>query len=221
MRIFLNGGGSGTKTVKVNQRLNEIIDHTKPILYIPLAMNKEKYDSCYEWITEELKNIKVPYIEMVRDTSELSSKVLDNYSLIFIGGGNTFKLLFDLKESNSFEKIKQYVNNNGLIFGGSAGTIIFGEDLESCMLDDKNEIDLKDIKGFDVLNGVSFLCHYTNKTIEKDNESTRYLLELSKRKKIIALPEEVTLFINDNKLEVIGTRPYYLFDKGIRKKINI
>lgn len=221
MRIFLNGGGSGTKTVKVNQRLNEIIDHTKPILYIPLAMNKEKYDSCYEWITGELKNIKVPYIEMVRDTSELSSKVLDNYSLIFIGGGNTFKLLFDLKESNCFEKIKQYVNNNGLIFGGSAGTIIFGEDLESCMLDDKNEIDLKDIKGFDVLNGVSFLCHYTNRTIEKDNESTRYLLELSKRKKIIALPEEVTLFINDNKLEVIGTRPYYLFDKGIRKKINI
>lgn len=221
MRIFLNGGGSGTKTVKVNQRLNEIIDHSKPILYIPLAMNKEKYDSCYEWITGELKNIKVPYIEMVRDSSELSSKVLDNYSLIFIGGGNTFKLLFDLKESNCFEKIKQYVNNNGLIFGGSAGTIIFGEDLESCMLDDKNEIDLKDIKGFDVLNGVSFLCHYTNRTIEKDNESTRYLLELSKRKKIIALPEEVTLFINDNKLEVIGTRPYYLFDKGIRKKINI
>lgn len=221
MRIFLNGGGSGTKTVKVNQRLNEIIDHSKPILYIPLAMNKEKYDRCYEWITGELKNIKVPYIEMVRDTSELSSKVLDNYSLIFIGGGNTFKLLFDLKESNCFEKIKQYVNNNGLIFGGSAGTIIFGENLESCMLDDKNEVDLKDIKGFDVLNGVSFLCHYTNRTIEKDNESTRYLLELSKRKKIIALPEEVTLFINDNKLEVIGTRPYYLFDKGVRKKINI
>lgn len=221
MRIFLNGGGSGTKTVKVNQRLNEIIDHTKPILYIPLAMNKEKYDRCYQWITEELKNVKVPYIEMVRDTSELSLKKLDDYSLIFIGGGNTFKLLFDLKESNCFEKIMQYVNNNGLIFGGSAGAIIFGQDLESCILDDKNEVDLKDIKGFDVLNGVSFLCHYTNRTIEKDNESTRYLLELSKRKKIIALPEEVTLFINDNKLEVIGTRSYYLFDKGIRKKINI
>jgi len=89
------------------------------------------------------------------------------------------------------------------------------------MLDDLNEVGLKDIKGFDVLNGISFLCHYTNITLEKDQESTRYLLELSKRKKIVALPEEDTLFISNDKVDVIGTKPYYVFDRGVKRKIKV
>lgn len=218
MRIFLNGGGDGVKTIEANIRLNEVIDHTKPILYIPLAMTSDKYDNCYKWIIEELKDVNIPYIDMVRSKEELELKELNNYSAIFIGGGNTFKLLHDLKYNNNFNKIKEYINNNGIIFGGSAGTIIFGLDLESCMLDDDNNIDLKDITGFDVLNGISFLCHYTNRTKVKDDLSTKYLKRLSLRKKIIALPEEDTLFINDDKLELIGNKPYYLFDKGKRIK---
>ena len=220
MKIFLNGGGAGYKTKEANKRLNSIIDHTKPILYIPLAMTEDKYDSCYEWITGELKNVKVPHIEMIRSVEELSKKAFDDYSAIFIGGGNTFKLLFDLKQNGIFDKIKKYINNNGIIFGGSAGTIIFGEDLESCYLDDTNEVQLTDISGFNILNGISFLCHYTNRTTEKDAESTKYLLELSKRKKIIALPEEDTLYINDDKIEVIGNRPWYIFESGRRIEMN-
>ena len=220
MRIFLNGGGAGDKTILANKKLNEIIDHTKPILYIPLAMEEDKYDSCYEWITGELKEVKVPHIEMVRSVKELTEKIFDNYSAIFIGGGNTFKLLSDLKQNDIFERLMIYIENDGILFGGSAGTIIFGEDLESCYLDDTNEVELKDIRGFNVLNGVSFLCHYTNRTKEKDEESTKYLLELSKRKKIIALPEENTLYINDDKIEVIGNRKWYIFESGRRIEMN-
>lgn len=42
-----------------------------------------------------------------------------------------------------------------------------------------------------------------------------FLLELSLRKKAVALPEEVTLFVNDDKVEVIGNRPFYLFEDGV------
>lgn len=220
MKIFLNGGGAGYKTVEANRKLNDVIDHRKPILYIPLAMEEDKYDSCYEWIIGELKDVKAPHIEMVRSVEELSSKNLEDYGVIFIGGGNTFKLLSNLKQNDIFEKINNYLKNDGIIFGGSAGTIIFGEDLESCYLDDDNDVKLEDIKGFDILNGISFLCHYTNRTVEKDTESTKYLLELSKRKKIIALPEEDTLYINDDKIEVIGNRPWYIFENGSRTEMN-
>jgi len=220
MRIFLNGGGAEDKTKEANKKLNSIIDHTKPILYIPLAMTKDKYDSCYEWIMGELKEVKVPHIEMIRSVEELSEKAFDNYSAIFIGGGNTFKLLTELKQNSIFDRIKDYINNNGIVFGGSAGTIIFGEDLESCFLDDSNDVQLTDINGFNILNGISFLCHYTNRTAEKVAESTEYLLELSKRKKIIALPEEDTLYINDDKIEVIGNRPWYIFENGRRIEMN-
>lgn len=215
MKVFLCGGGAGMQTMEANKRLNEVIDHSKPCLYIPLAMEQEMYNSCHEWIKGELKNVDIPYIEMVRSAEELTTKNLNDYSVIFIGGGNTFKLLSELKESGAFQKIKEYLENDGVAFGGSAGAIIFGEDLEACQLDDANEVNLKETNGFDVLNGISLLCHYTNRTAEKDERSKQYLLEISKHRKVVALPEEVTLFVNEDSIEVIGDRPYYFFENGV------
>lgn len=214
MRIFLCGGGDGSQTTNTYNKLNEIIDHTKPLLYIPLAMESDKYSSCYEWITNELKDINIPSIEMIYQASEITNKNLEDYCAIFIGGGNTFKLLKDLKISGAYEKIQEFINNNGIIFGGSAGAIIFGKNLKSCALDDDNAVNLKDISGYDVLNGYSILCHYTNRTKEKDAESKEYLLNLSKEEKVVALPEEDTIYVNDDNIEVIGNRPYYIFDKS-------
>ena len=109
MRIFLCGGGCGQQTVDANKKLNEVIDHNKPILYIPLAMPSERYPSCYEWIKDELKGVDVPNIDMVVSGADLFNKNLENYSALFIGGGNTFKLLKDLKDSGSSEKIKIFI----------------------------------------------------------------------------------------------------------------
>ncbi|MBD5093292.1 MAG: type 1 glutamine amidotransferase-like domain-containing protein [Subdoligranulum sp.] len=214
MKVFLCGGGAGTQTMEAYKRLNEVIDHSKPCLYVPLAMEQRKYAGCYEWIKEELKNVDIPYIEMVNSADELAAKNMSDFSVIFIGGGNTFKLLHDLKTSGAFEKIEEYLDGDGLVFGGSAGAIIFGKDLEACRLDDANEVNLRDTNGFDVLNGTSILCHYTNQTAEKDEENRRSLLEISKYRKVVALPEEVTLFLNGENIEVIGNRPYFYFKNG-------
>ena len=220
MKVFLCGGGAGIQTIEANKRLNEVIDHSKPCLYIPLAMEQEKYADCYVWIKDELKNIDIPYIEMVKSADELATKNMTDYGVIFIGGGNTFKLLRDLKISGSFQKIKDYMNSEGVIFGGSAGAIIFGKDLEACRLDDINAVNLNEINGFDILNGTSILCHFTNRTAEKDEKSKQYLLEVSKNRKVVALPEEVTLFVNGEDIEVIGNRPYYIFENGVIIKQN-
>ena len=214
MKVFLCGGGSGIQTIEANKRLNEVIDHSKPCLYVPLAMERERYADCYEWIKGELKHVDVPYIEMVNSADELAAKNINDFGVIFIGGGNTFKLLRDLKISGAFEKIKEYLNGDGVVLGGSAGAVIFGKDLEACRLDDINEVNLSDIDGFDILNGTSILCHYTNRTAEKDEESRQYLLEVSKHRKVAALPEEVTLFVNGEDVEVIGNRPYFFFVNG-------
>lgn len=220
MKVFLCGGGADVQTIEAYKRLNEVIDHSKPCLYIPLAMEQRMYADCYEWIKGELKNVDIPYIEMVNSADELAAKNLNSFGVIFIGGGNTFKLLRDLKISGAFEKIKEYLNSEGVVFGGSAGAIILGKDLEACRLDDTNEVNLSDIDGFDVLDGTSILCHYTNQTAEKDEESRQYLLEVSKNRKVVALPEEITLFVNGDDIEVIGDRPYYFFENGVIMKQN-
>lgn len=220
MKVFLCGGGAGEQTVEANKRLNEVIDHTKPCLYIPLAMEAEMYDSCYQWIAGELAKVQIPYIEMVRSGAELAKKNFSDYSVVFIGGGNTYKLLKELKECGAFEKLRTYLEQGGVAFGGSAGAIIFGEDLEACNLDDPNEVGLTDTAGMDVLKGVSLLCHFTSREKEEDARNKEYLLEISKHRRVLALPEEVTLFVNDGVVEVIGERPYYAFVNGRMLKQN-
>ena len=221
MKVFICGGGSGKQTEKALRRLNEVIDHTLPCLYIPLAMEADQYDSCYEWITGELKNVEIPGIEMIRSAEELSRKHLSDYSFLFIGGGNTFRLLSEIKRVNMFEPIREYLQNGGVAFGGSAGAIIFGEDLESCALDDDNEVGLTDTNGFDVLRGVSFLCHFTNRISEYDQRSEDYLLKISNHRKTYALPEEDTLFLNETLLEEIIDRPYFIFEGGKKTEISV
>ena len=98
------------------------------------------YDSCYEWIQGELSNVDIPSIEMVRTFEELASKRLQSYTAIFIGGGNTYKLLSGLKQSGAFDNIKNYINNDGIVIGGSAGAVIFGYDIDIIESMDPNNV---------------------------------------------------------------------------------
>lgn len=215
LRLFLCGGGSGEQTIEANKKLNEVINHDKPILYVPLAMNSDRYDSCYERINQELKNVDVPNIDMVVSSEELASIDLNKYSAIFIGGGNTYKLLSELKATDNFEsRIKEFLKNGGIVFGSSAGAIIFGQYIDTCKYSDINEVGLKDQTGFDAFNSFSFFCHFANGSKEGNDINRKYLLELSKEEKIIALPEEDTIYYEDGRYEVIGTNPYYIFEDG-------
>ena len=221
MRLFLNGGGDGQQTIVANGVFYELLDCSKPLLYVPLAMETELYQSCYQWITGEFKDFDMPLIEMVTSSKELYFKKFEDYCAIFIGGGNTFKLLSDLKTSGSFDKIRNFIDKNGIVFGGSAGAIIFGENLDSCIYADNNDVGLTEIDGFDVLNGVSFLCHYTNESDEMTKRQTHYLLELSSTLTILALPEEDTIYIHGDNISMLGDRPYYIFKNRTRLEYNI
>ena len=192
MKLLLNGGGSTKELIPVMNKLNEIMDHSKPILYIPLAMNEDDhtYDSCYDWFLQQVVNVDVPSVDMPKTFEELASKNLNNYSAIFIGGGNTFKLLKGIKDNGIFNKIIEYLNNNGIVIGGSAGAIIFGYDINSCLAMDDNDVNLIDTKGFNVLNGKSIFGHYTNEDSQEAHERFKnYLLNysLSKEEVIIQI----------------------------------
>lgn len=222
MKLILNGGGIGDKVKDARNLLNEIIDNNKKILYIPFAWPDDTYKGCLEFITKELADVDKLGIDMVISANELLSKNFNDYACLYIGGGNTYKLLGILKETGNYDKIKNYlVNENGIVYGGSAGAIIFGADLDSCNTDDENEVGLIDNTGFNMIKGYSLLCHYTSRNAERTKLSTDYLLELSKLKPIYAIPEEDTIYVEDDKIHFIGTRPYYEFKDGVKTQINI
>ncbi len=229
MKLFLNGGGCGKQTLLTYKEINKIINHNKPVLYIPLAMDEEDhpYDSCYEWIKDEISSINIPGIEMVKSFEELEKKNLDKYSLIYIGGGNTYKLLNGIKATKTYDELKKYILNNGIVYGSSAGAVIFGKSIDIIRVMDKNEINLIDTKGFNCLNNISVFVHYTNYKSKLSEEENKILTDkytnfitdyTSNKEKVIAIPEEDTIFFDGKNIRVIGELPYYIFENGKKEK---
>ena len=221
MSILLGGGGSAEKTVVSNKLFESLIDSTKPILYIPLAWNHidPGYESCKKFLIGEFSNIKHGEIQVIQTADEIVNKNLSDYSAIFIGGGNTYKLLKLLKDSGAVAHIKKYLDNGGVVYGGSAGSIILGKDINVCKYMDENKVELKDTSGFDLLFGFSFTAHYTSHGEERTAKETEYLTKYSMREPVIALPEEDGLYTNGKIVKIVGTKPWYIFNKGVHKSL--
>lgn len=109
MTLFLNGGGCGEQVKESYALLKQKVDTNKPLLYIPLAMEKEKYPSCLEWISGELADFHFPKIDMITSAEELCAKNLAHYAALFIGGFPVFFItsLFHLKYNSPLELLYQ------------------------------------------------------------------------------------------------------------------
>ncbi len=218
MHLIFGGGGSDEQTIISNKLFEGLIDPKKPILYIPLAMEPHRYDSCLEWINGgEFSNMKHGEFVMVRSAAEICELDLTDYAAIFIGGGNTYHLLQRLKDSGAFEQIKEYLANGGVVYGGSAGAIIFGKDIDACLYMDTNDVDLGNTIGFNALFGCSVTTHYTNQNPAMTELATAFLNQYSHKEPVVALPEEDSLYTDGNVVKVVGSRPWYVFNGGIRK----
>ena len=208
MRIYLCGGGSGNQISQAFLDFANSIDKEKPILYIPLAMDKSKYNDCYKWFKAELKTVNLTNFEMIQSSEELSNKNLSKYSAIYIGGGNTFRLLSELKKYDILNNLRNY---DGIIFGGSAGAIIFGKDINHCKLEEYNIIGLKDTTGLNYLQDYAILCHLNDKNLEKNKD---YLEKYSRKNKLIYLPEEDVILLTGNEIIMFGEKDYIICKEG-------
>ena len=200
--LILSGGTGNDNEKSLNSLFLKLTDK-KPILYIPLARETMDYSECYEWISSQLPNQE---IDMLFSFSE---QVIDlkKYSGIYIGGGNTFKLLKELKENGFDEKL---INFNGVIFGGSAGAIIWGKDISNAAwgeIKDKNKVKLKDLSGFNKIQGHNIRAHY----IRKESKDIKNYVKKTKTP-IIALPEDSGIYVKDGKIKNIGEVYYFNLD---------
>lgn len=216
MKVILCGGGSAAQTEEINKFYSSLIDKDKPVLYIPIAMEESNFPGCIEWITNELKPYGIHKIEMITDIYSIVNYDLDQYSSIFIGGGNTYRLLYLLKDSGAFHMILNFIKKDGVVIGGSAGAIIFGKDIHCTDYADDNIVNLTDTKGLDIVKGFDICCHYTNNNDERNKYEFKFISDYAaKGNKTFALPEETSLFVEDDKVTVIGSMGCTLFSTEI------
>lgn len=209
MALFLSGGGSGEDSKELDKIFLEKIGKKKPVLYIPIA-REPPYEPCLDWIKSNFEPLQFENFEMIIDLSKV--KDLGKYSGIYIGGGNTYKLLTDLRLSGFLKRLKDYVDSGRIVYGGSAGAIIFGKDISTA--NDENQVKISDFKGLGKVGKFSIYCHY----FKKDKKNVENYI-LKNKFPVIALPEKTGIIVGENQFKVIGEEPAYIFDKGTIKEV--
>lgn len=198
-KIILGGGGDENTSLESHKVFISLLPNKSKVLYIPIAMDPERnpYKLCEKWIKNAFKLISFGNIEMKTDLKSISQEVIKEYGGIYIGGGNTYKLLKLFRDSGFEAVLKEYIESGGVVYGGSAGAIILGADISTS--DDENEVNIKDLIGLDVLNGYSVFCHYKAEQLQIIR---KYVME--SKKNAYAISEDSGILIRGKNVEKIG-----------------
>lgn len=210
-KIFLSGGGDSKDSKDLDSKFVDSLPNEK-FVYIPIAMEgnkKHSYDQCYKWISKTFSPLmgKNARITMLTDLSSVKISYLKSFDAVYLGGGNTYRLLRSIKISNFDATLKKFIQNDGHVYGGSAGGIILGKDISTVR--EENIIQYKDSSGLDLVKGLSVKCHY--KQTERETRKIREFINRY-RSGVLALPEQTGLIISSgDEIEVVGSKPAYLF----------
>lgn len=210
MKLFLGGGKEDS--IELDKKFVASLDLSKPLLYIPIAINTQKhpYSGCLEWLLDVFSPLGVKDIVMwiEDDLREKQGKYFEQFGGIYIGGGNTFKLLKELKEFGTFEILRKLAKKDVPIYGGSAGAIIFAKTVIPALSADENFVELADFTALNLVNNYEIWCHY-NKSLDSLIKSymDKYYL-----KKIIAIPENAGLYVTENDIEAVGPADVKIFE---------
>ncbi|MBI2632751.1 Type 1 glutamine amidotransferase-like domain-containing protein [Candidatus Pacearchaeota archaeon] len=213
MKLFLSGGGSGEDSIELDRLFVSMLDKSKPLLYIPIAIDTKKhpYPNCLKWLKSTFEQLGIKRFEMwtEKELMNFNKKDLETFSEVYIGGGNTFKLLKNLREFNFLDSLKNLAKKDIPIYGGSAGAIILTRTIIPALSADPNEAGLKEFDALNLVNNFDIFAHY-----ERSQDKT--ILEYMKKydlKKVIGIPENCGLFVTKDKIQVIGPGSAFTFNK--------
>ena len=213
----MSGGGNEKQSFPLDKFFFSTLPKNGRFLYIPIALRGHKlYLTAHLWmksITELHERTDVQF-ETVDDPSKYQLDSLKEFNGIYIGGGNTWSLIQELKNSGFSKILIQYLQTGGQLYGGSAGAIIMGKRIDTH--DDENIFGLKDVLGFNLLNNFSIACHF------KDEQNERFKTwAINNNLPIICLPEETGLIIENGVALCTGTKSCIIyFANGIKKEIS-
>ena len=199
-RILLGGGGSAIDEHAILELFASWVGLTGPVLYLPIA-DPDAGRAHDEWIRATLNPFGVFDIETWYTLEGRSPGEIERYAGIFIGGGNTYYLLHQLRTADFAGAIIKYASNGRVLYGGSAGAIILGRDIGTCAHQDENSVGLCDTTGLDLAHGHAIWCHYqpSEKTLARAYVTATQVAT-------IALPESAGVWLRGpGHFKLLGT----------------
>jgi peptidase E len=217
MKLILAGGGEPHQSLEVDLFFHRFLSQKK-ILFLPDAVAPEMWT-----IAEALNWLKSQTVFddcQIDVWEQLDMSIADIllYDAIYIMGGNTFKLLKVINDNNLPTIFREFLGQEKIIYGISAGAIVMGNSIETAETGpekDENYLGLTDLSALSYLPNYLIATHYL---VESDPE----LIELSLRlnKKVIGIPETSGLYVDNTECQVIGKDAICIFSEGAKQSID-
>ncbi len=205
--IYLSGGGDENQSSSLDEYFFNKLPDSGYFLYIPVALRgSDLYPTANLWLMKvlELHGRSDLKFEIADDLSIYKEADVKKFDAIYIGGGNTWSLMRELRDSGFSKHLTQYLETGGVVYGGSAGAIILGLRIDTH--DDENLINYKDISGLNFLSDFSISCHF------KDEQSNRFKEWAGHNNSpIICLYEETGLMVENGLANCVGTKPCMIY----------
>jgi Peptidase E len=200
--ILLGGGGDADDSSPLDEWLVDQIGTDAAMGYIPVAMPDETYLDCERWITSVFERHGLTDIEPWTEPTEVTPKTMANIDAIYVGGGNTYRLLAKLRAASLDGPLREFVLDGGILYGGSAGAIICGATIETTP--DENHVEITDPTGFELLPDIDVWCHY-----KTDDEVSQYATVTGRT--TVAIPERSGVSVTATHYTVVGHEPVCVF----------
>jgi dipeptidase E len=208
MKIILGGGGGADDERPLNEIYAAWVGTRGRVLYWPVALRGTRtFESCFEWISASFEPLGITDITMWTELTGHRESELDRFDGVYIGGGNTYSLLAELRESGFDRYLESFARLGKAVYGGSAGAAVLGRDIRTVDHMDHNLVRLTDMTGLNLADGHAVWVHYTpayDSLVHSFME--RYKLP------VLALSEKAGLAIEDDGIRSGGFEPVWRFD---------
>lgn len=165
--IFLTSNGFYSETIKEEFMtvLNKLAN-PKAVIITTASSLKEKNRFALKTKNDFLE-MGINQVDFIDVEVEKGEK-LKEYSIIYINGGNPFRLLYFMKKSRADAVLKE-LSENSIIIGASAGAVVLGPSIDVVhhFSPELNEMELNDFKALS-LTDIAIFPHYDREDIFKD-----------------------------------------------------
>lgn len=195
------------------------LDHAEPeigsflggatrVAFVPFALKDR--DAYTTTVSERLGRMGFE-VTQVRGKGDLAGA-----EAVFVGGGNTFRLLRTLYELDLLEAIRDRVRGGILYMGSSAGTVIAAPTMKTT-----NDMPIVEPPSFDSLGFVAYQInpHYIDadpsSTHMGETRETRLAEYLEENEApVLGIREGTMLRVEDRTTTIAGSRPAKVFRRG-------
>lgn len=158
-----------------------------------------KKDNKYSKLAEaQFKELGFSMIDFV-DIEINPQADFSKYNVLYVCGGNTFKLLKYAREANFKDTIEKLLDRGGVYIGVSAGAIILAPTIQIAASVDPepNEVGISDLTGLDLIN-FEIHPHY-----DPSQDEELLLYQKTTENKIITISNSQALIVNSSGQKIV------------------